>query len=164
MLRKFNLTDPDPLPGRDARKILLLVEFVPEDADHWGIFESMRGTSWAEGIEEVPAEALSHALHGRFLPLVRALGRDPRASARRITDEEGICALHKDCLTWDPDLCRPGGIKGSGKKKHGPPECYSPPLAEGTPGNTVEVFQRVVAAWKEGRHVLVVRGDGFNLA
>ena len=57
-----------------------------------------------------------------------------------------------------------GGSKGKGRRlKHGPPECYSPPVDESTPTGVVWTFQRVVFAWREGRHVVVVRGDGFNL-
>jgi hypothetical protein len=164
-VRPLDLTDPHPLPGREPERVLLLLEIVPEGTDHWGVLESLRGTSWGAGVEEVSSETLSHALHGRFLPLLQELGRDPRASARRVTSTEGECALQKTCLTWEPDLCRPGGAKGKGRRlKHGPPECYEPPLSASTPRAEVEVFQRVVLAWREGRHVVVVRGDGFNFA
>jgi hypothetical protein len=164
-VRFIDLTDPDPLPDRKAEKVMLLIEFVPEGSDHWGALESMRGTSWEGGIKEIPAEALSHALHGRLLPLTRALGRDPRASGRRVNADEGVCSQIKTCLTADKALCRPGGSKGKGRKlKQGPLDCYDPPLSEGTPGEVVEVFTRVALAWREGRYTVVVRGDGFNFA
>jgi len=164
-MRPLDLTDPSPLPGREPERVRLLMELVPEDADHWGVLESLRGTSWESGVKEVSAESLSHALHGRFLPLLQALGRDPRASARRVLPAEGECNLKASCLTWDAALCQPGGSKGKGRRlKHGPPACYEPPLSEGTPQEVVEALQRVVFAWREGRHVIVVRGDGFNLA
>jgi hypothetical protein len=164
-VRPLDLTDPHPLPGREPEKVLLLLEIVPEGADHWGVLESLRGTSWESGIKEITSEALSHALHGRFLPLLQELGRDPRASARRVSPEEGLCKLRRSCLIWDSDLCQPGGSKGKGRRlKHGPPECYEPPLSEGAPSSAVWTFQRVVFAWREGRHVVVVRGDGFNFA
>jgi hypothetical protein len=165
VVRPLDLTDPSPLPGREPEKVLLLLEVVPEDADHWGVLESLRGTTWEAGVKEITAESLSHALHGRFLPLLRELGRDPRASARRVADVEGVCKIGKGCLTWDEGLCRPGGSKGKGRRlKHGPPECYEPPLSDNAPMEAVEVFQRVVFAWREGRYVVVVRGDGFNVA
>ena len=163
-MRFIDLTDPDPLPDHKAEKVMLLIEFVPEGSDHWGVLESMRGTSWEGGIKEIPTEALSHALHGRLHPLTRALGRDPRASARRVNAEEGECALKGNCIGWKPTLCRPGGFSGKGyRRKEGPPECYEPPLSEDTPKGVVETFMRVLSAWREGRHVVVVRGDGFNL-
>ena len=163
-MRPLDLTDPNPPRGREPEQVLLLVEVVPEDADHWGALESLRGTSWETGITVIPAEALSHALHGRFQPLLQSLGRDPRASGRRVAPEEGMCAHIKTCMTPSSDLCRPGGSKGKGRRlKHGPPECYSPPVDESTPTGVVWTFQRVVFAWREGRHVVVVRGDGFNL-
>ena len=76
-MRPLDLTDPNPPRGNEPEQVLLLVEIVPEDAEHWGVLESLRGTSWEHGVKVIPAEALSHALHGRFLPLLRALGRDP---------------------------------------------------------------------------------------
>ena len=164
-MRALDLTDPNPPRGREPEQVLLLVEVVPEDVGHWGVLESLRGTTWEAGVKVIPAEDLSHALHGRLLPLLRALGRDPRASGRRVTTDEGMCAQVKECLTADKGLCRPGGRKGKGRKlQNGPPDCYDPPLSEGTPMKVVEVFQRVALAWREGRHTVVVRGDGFNFA
>lgn len=164
-MRSIDLVDPyPPRTGAQPERVLLLVEQVPEGADHWGVLESLRGTSWAAGVKEIPADALSHALHGRLLPLLQALGREPHASARRVTLEEGLCASRKGCIGWDPVLCRPGGVKGLGRKRVlGPPECYTPPLAEGTPVDILDLFVQVALAWKEGRHVVVVRGDGFNV-
>jgi hypothetical protein len=164
-VRPLDLTDPNPPRGREPEQVLLLVEIVPEDAEHWGALESLRGTSWEHGVKVIPAEDLSHALHGRFLPLLRALGRDPRASGRRVEPDEGVCSQIKTCLTADKGLCRPGGSKGKGRRlQHGPLDCYEPPLSEGTPGKVVEVFTRVALAWREGRYTVVVRGDGFNFA
>ena len=164
-MRPFDLTDPNPPRGREPEKVLLLIEIVPEDADHWGTLESLRGTSWEHGVKVLTAEALSHALHGRFLPLLRELGRDPRASGRRVKSEEGVCSQIKTCMTADKALCRPGGSKGKGRRlKHGPLDCYEPPLSEDTPSQIAEVFVRVALAWREGRYTVVVRGDGFNFA
>ncbi len=57
-----------------------------------------------------------------------------------------------------------GGLPGKGhRRKEGPPQCYEPPLAESTPRGVGETFMRVLSAWREGRHVVVVQGDGFNL-
>ncbi len=164
-MRPLDLTDPNPQRGREAEQVLLLVEVVPEDAAHWGVLESLRGTTWEAGVKVLPAEDLSHALHGRFLPLLRSLGRDPRASGRRVEPDEGVCSQIKTCLTADKGLCRPGGSKGKGRKlQHGPLDCYDPPLSEHTPSEVFEVFQRVALAWREGRHTVVVYGDGFNFS
>lgn len=163
-MRNLDLTDPTPLPGRDGETILLLIEHVPEGAEDWGVLESLRGTSWESGVREISGEAFSHALHGRFLPLLQELGRDPRASARRVSLDEGECRLKDMCIGWEKTFCHPGGHKGKGhRRKEGPPECYEPPLSQDTPAEVLEVFQRVSWAWKEGRHVVVVQGDGFNL-
>jgi hypothetical protein len=164
-VRLLDLTDPNPPRGRKPEQVLLLVEPVSEDSDHWGALESLRGTSWESGVKEISAESLSHALHGRFLPLLRALGREPQASGRRVIPEEGLCSLQGACVGWDSDMCRPGGSKISkGKRVHGPPDCYSPPLSEGASSEISEVFMRVAQAWRVGRYVVVVRGSGFNFA
>lgn len=164
-MRSLDLTDPNPPRGREPEQILLLMEIVPEDAEHWGALESLRGTSWEHGVKVIPSEDLAHALHGRFLPLLRSLGRDPRASGRRVAPDEGVCSQIKTCMTADKALCRPGGGRGNGRRlTHGPPECYTPPLSEDIPGQIAEVFTRVALAWREGRYTVVVRGDGFNFA
>lgn len=178
-MRPLDLTDPDPLPGHKPERVKLLCEFVNNDPRDprgegilppvqdflWGALESLRGTSWEAGVRVVPAAVLDHALHGRLTPLLRELGRDPKASARRVALEEGECALKGGCLGWTPSLCRPGGAEGKGRRrKEGPPDCYAPPLSDGTPVEVLEVFQRVAFAWREGRHVVVVYGTGFNFA
>jgi len=155
-LRKIDLTDTTGL--KDARYhgekiLLLLTEGTP---DNWGELEPLRGTSWEAGVERVSAEALSHALHNYYMPLLRELGRDPFASAKRVTKEEGECQAKGTCPTWDPKICRPGG-------RGNPSDCYDPPLSAGTPPEVLTLFRTVAAAWKEGRHTLVVLGEGFNI-
>lgn len=135
-----------------AEKILLLVTQGTED--HWGEFEPLRGTSWEAGVEVVSAEALSHALHKYPLPLLRELGREPSASAKRVTREEGECKMKDVCLTWNPSTCKPGPKV---------PDCYDPPLSEGTHIEIVNLFRTVAQAWKEGRHTVVAVGEGFNI-
>lgn len=125
----------------------------------WGDFELFRGTSWEHGIKSVSGEAYSHALHGFLLPLLRELGREPLYSGRKVLEEEGACKLKKACPLWSQDLCRPGGKKD---KEFGPPGCYEPPLDENSSPEVIELFRKVAFAWKEGRHTLVVEGNGFN--
>lgn len=163
-MRVVDLVDPNPLRGRQPEKVSLLVEYVSSKDPTWGVLECLRGTSWESGIKEIAAEAISHALHGRLLPLLRELGRDPQASARRVTPAEGLCGLRLECMAWDADFCKPGGCrKLKGKTQVGPPNCYQPPVERGTPFKTVEWMIQVALAWREGRHVVVVRGDGFNI-
>lgn len=160
MTREVSLTDPNPprLQRKNPEQVLLL--YTEGTADHWGDFEVFRGTTWEAGIRVVSAESLSNALHGLLLPLLRELGRDPRASAKRVSEAEGACALRGGCLAWDAALCRPGGQTS---KELGPPGCYEPPLDDATSPEVADMFRRVTAAWKEGRHTLVVVGSGFNL-
>lgn len=155
-MRRIDFTDTTGLT--DARykgeKILLLL--TEGSKEHWGELEPLRGTSWEAGVEMVSAESLSHALHGYFMPLLREIGRPPTASAKRVTAEEGECKSKDWCPTWDPTKCRPGG-EGC------PPDCYDPPLSPSEKAATVDLFRSVALAWKEGRHTIVVLGEGFNI-
>lgn len=135
------------------RILLLVTEGTKGD---WGELEPLRGTSWEAGVELVDAESFSHALHGHVLPLLRALGRDPSASGKRVSEAEGSCAMRGSCASWVADRCRPGG-------KGNPPACYEPPLSPGSGSSVTQLFRTVAAAWAEGRHTVVVVGEGFNL-
>jgi hypothetical protein len=152
-MRRIDLTDPTGNPRHPRRISLLLTEGAEDD---WGDFEPLRGTSWEVGVELIDADAISHALHGHFMPLIRALGREPYVSAKRVTAEEGECKSQDFCPTWNPEVCRPGG-KGC------PPDCYEPPLSEGTDLEIVNLFRIVTQAWKEGRRTVVSVGEGFNI-
>ena len=160
-MREIDITDPNPPAWlkNSPERILLLV--VRGTSDNWGAFEILRGSSWEEGVQVIPADALSEALHGRILPLQRILGRDPRASARRVTTEQGECVLKDGCIGWDPKACRPGG-RGKKKTDLCPPDCWEPPIDGGDP-KILEAFRRIALAWREGRHTVVVEGEGFNL-
>ncbi len=164
-MRTISITDPSPSKRQEEpEQVHLLVEVVPSGGGHWGVLESLRGTSWEQGIEVISAEILSHALHGRLQPLLAALGRDPRSSAKRVLETEGTCKSYKTCLSYDMGMCKPGGEKGKGwRRKSGPPGCYEAPLPDGTSSKVSDVFLQVAMAWKDGRHVVVVEGEGFNL-
>lgn len=155
-MRRIDLTDVSPRPdGRYSGEVILLL--VTEGTkENWGEFEPLRGTSWGAGVEVISAEAFSHALHRYYLPLQRELGRDPTASAKRVSAEEGECKAKGYCPSWDPKVCRPGG-------KGNPPDCYDPPLENGAALDIINLFRTVAQAWKEGRHTVVVVGEGFNI-
>jgi hypothetical protein len=158
-MRKVDLTGPPPKDGRkNPDKIFLLVTIGT--AEDWGEFEPLRGSTWAHGITVVSGESYSHALHGFFHPLQKELGRDPLASARRVSPKEGECLMREDCINWKPELCRPGGKL---KKEVGPPDCYYPPIESSPDDPTVKLLTEVVLAWKESRHTIVVDEQGaFN--
>lgn len=136
-------------------EVLLLVTVATKEA-RWGAFEGLRGTSWQKGITEVSGAAMSHALHGYVHPLVRELGRPPRANGKHVNDAEGACALHQGCIGWDTGHCRPGGK--AKKDQLGPPGCYEAPIM----GASL-IATRVCLAWKEGRHTIVVTSPEFSL-
>ena len=161
-MREVTLTDPNPPRWRenDPEKVLLLVT-LSDAGENWAELEPLRGTSWEAGVEVISAEAYSEALHGRILPLQKALGRDPRASARRVSAEEGECLLQDSCIGWDRKRCRPGG-RGKRKKDPSPPECWEAPLVGASPELSL-LFREVAMAWRAGRHTCVIVGGGFNL-
>lgn len=153
-MREVHLKDPLGLnPG---------VKLLSTEAEvgSWGEFEPLRGTTWGGGVRVVTAEAYSHALHGYLLPLLRELGRDPKSSAKKVSSDEGDCALKGSCAIWEEGFCRPGGRN---KKGEGPPGCYVPPLSKETSQDSLRLFSAVAQAWREGVYTLVVQGSGFNL-
>ena len=92
-MRSLKLTESeDRIPvGTEPESISVLVEFVSENSDNWGVLEPLRGTTWENGVSEIDADSFSHALHGRLPPLLEKLGRKPLYSARRVSDQEGMC-------------------------------------------------------------------------
>lgn len=162
-MRSIKLTESDTPTGIEPEVVKLLVEFVPEGSEDWGVLEPMRETSWEAGIQEVSADSLSHALHGRLNPLLSELKRSPHYSAKRVSDEQGICDLQGNCIKYEKGFCRPGSEKGRGwRRKVGPPSCYQPPISASS-ARYHDAFFKVAMAWKEGVYVVVVKGEGFNL-
>lgn len=133
--REITLTDPEQ--GR-----ILLMVALPVGDDPWGCLAPLRGTPWEAQVQVVSGEAFSHALHGWATPLMREIGRPPYVRADRIPPEAGRCILYGAC-GGASRFCRPGPKT---------PECYEA---------AVPVAVRMVLAWKEGRHVIVVQGPEF---
>jgi hypothetical protein len=140
----------------DTQGVILLLVTIATERASWGEFEPLQGTSWQHGITLVSGTAMSHALHGYHLPLVRELGRPPSANGKKVNDAEGACALSGGCLGWDTEHCRPSG--STKNKEVGPPDCYEAPIMGAT-----SVITRVCLAWKEGRHTVVVTSPEFSL-
>lgn len=156
-LRQIDLNDE---PQGTLR---LLVAFATPEAP-WGEYQCLHGTSWGQAITEVGGEALSHALHGWLLPLKRELGRDPLVSAKRVSGDDGECSLRGACVGWDAAFCRPGGKAPASTKEVGPPGCYEAPVNHESVGGREQALKnRLVSAWKEGRHSIVVTDSEFNV-
>lgn len=130
---------------------LKLMVVLPKDGDPWGVLAPIRDTVWSEQVQVVSGEVFSHALHGYWDPLMRAIGPEPRHRAKRIPLEQGQCALFEGCVGASPECC-PGGKT---------PGCYEPP---GIELDLAPLIAEVVFAWRDGRYVLVVEGESFNLA
>ena len=121
---------------------------TPVDGDPWGDLAPLRETPWGDLITVVSGEALSHALHGHVVPLVRELGPHPHRLSRRVADQR--CALWKGCVIAGDD-CQPGKTL---------PECYSAPDLS---LEAALAARAVALAWKEERYVIVVQGPEFSL-
>lgn len=135
---------------------ILLARPVLDDVggDPWGRLAPLReDPAWRNLIPEVSAEALSHALHGYVLPLLRESVREPLSSlraAQKSWPHAGACQERNACAAYAPATCRPLGR---------PPACYVPPsLPAGA-----AAAREVVHAWASGHRVLVPVGKEFVL-
>jgi len=140
--REFELDDPE-------QGILKLLVAIPQQGDPWGVLAPLRDTEWGQQIQVVDAEPYSHALHGWATPLVRVLGVKPKVRARRVV---AVCGLEKSCLGFKKGVCQPGLEL---------PGCYEAPFSD---HNLSLIASRVALAWREGRYVVVVEGEGFSLS
>jgi hypothetical protein len=123
---------------------------TPVDGDPWGELAPLRDTAWGDLIPEVEGTVFSHALHGHIMPLVRVLGRDPKALLRAIPEEHRPCKLRDGCVMHKVRVCHPCPKV---------PDCFMPSSLE---ESHVHLAGVVVRAWAEGRYVLVVRGPEFS--
>lgn len=137
------------LNDRQQGEILLAVP-IPHPDDPWGTLSVLRGTIWEGQIQVVSGSVMADAYHGHATPLARLLEREPRHMAKMIPDTEGACSLLQSCAMASA-TCRPGPKL---------PECYEAPLGDPSASH---MASRVALAWKEGRYVVVVVGDGWNL-
>ena len=144
-LRELDFVCPKEGPIR------LLIAYPEPDAP-WGGFTSFQNTPWAVLIREISNEALSHAYHGWFDPLLRELGPSPHARGRQIEQKHAECQAR--CIGWNANLCRVGGVGFRKKDPLGPPDCFTANLPNA---------ELVALLIREGRHPIVVMGDGFNL-
>lgn len=129
----------------EGQRPLDLAVVIPKGDDIWGVLAPLKDTAWGDELQIVPAEPLSHALHGWTVPLLRVLGTPPKVRARRFPEKEGRCALHQSCV-MAKDYCRPGPKL---------PDCYEAPLDD--PGAS-HLASMVALAWRDGRYVLLVEG------
>lgn len=126
-------------------EIRLLCPF-PSPGSPWGVLEPLRDTEWGTQVVTVSGAALSDAMHGWALPLMRQIGVKPSVHAKRISEEAGRCALSAKCIGSTPH-CRPGPNL---------PECYE------APGPYSALASTVALAWAEDRYVVVVEGAEFS--
>ena len=127
-----------------------LAVVIPKQGDIWGVLAPLKETPWGDEIWTVPGEAMSHALHGWTVPLLRVLGTPPRARAVRMSEKDGRCSLHETCV-MAKDYCRPSPQL---------PDCYEAPLKD---VRAAHLATLVALAWKEGRYVLLVEGEEHSL-
>lgn len=142
ILRDFHYVN---LQTKDWGEIKLLKPVIKKD-DIWGSLGILKGTFWEEGISIITVENYEHAVSGWGNPLANELGPSPEFLVKKIPKPEGFCALKvKDQCAIASSKCFPG--------KH-VPECYE---AQSEDSSISMVASLVVMAWKEGRHVVVIK-------
>lgn len=147
-VRAVDLTDPQ------WGTLKLLIAYPSEREGAWGTLTPLQGAKpWCDLVAQVPAEALSHALHGWATPLMKVIGRAPSALTRLVGRDAGECALKAECIGWNAKNCVP---------KAGAPSCWEPP--GDLPPEASALVGDMVRAWAEGRYVLVVVGQEFSLS
>jgi len=120
---------------------------IPRLQDAWGVLAPLRGTPWGDALPIVSGDAMSHALHGWAMPLVRELGATP---SNRGVGAPTRCSLYDSCITAAP-ACHPFGP---------PPECYEAPVE----GPAVLAANAVALEWAVGSWVVVVEGREWSLS
>lgn len=121
-----------------------------DEEDPWGQLSILKGTPWGDQLPIVSGEVFSHATHGHATPLMRVIGPPPEALLTKIQKKYRVCASSKNCIIYDPKVCHPC------KKM---PGCYVPP---GVNEEVAEAVGVVLAAWQEGRYVVIVEGPEFG--
>ena len=91
-------------------------------------------------------ELLSHALHGRVMPLFRELGAPPAARLRRKADQK--CSLADGRCVGATSNCYPCEKL---------PDCYNAPSSDPAISKAASI---VVSAWRMGFYVIVVTEEG----
>lgn len=127
-----------------------ILRILPNDDDPWGDLAPLRETIWAQGVQTVSGESLSHALHGWAIPLLDELGDRSHQRIRRMPKMWCELYTNKRCLIR-ASYCYPN------KKV---PECYT--VVPEFQGLQSAVY-KIVMAWKENRYVVVVEGEEFSL-
>lgn len=122
---------------------------VPDQESDWGVLACIKETPVGKLIPVVSGEDMSHALHGRILPLRRSIGREPQHILKKLKGD-WTCSLIKTCILARPDICKPHQKM---------PHCYNPPGHEGLPAHAIAT---VIRAWVDGRYVVVVEGAEFS--
>ena len=122
---------------------------IGKDGDRWGDFAPLKGTYFEDLIPLVSGEAMSHALHGYIVPLMKEIGPVPDALMRMIPKEHRYCAEEKCALRSSNCYPNPKMI-----------ECYIPPNLS---FEAQMVAQMIVLAWRENRFVVVVTEGEFSI-
>jgi hypothetical protein len=129
----------------------VLVLRTTPDPDPWGSLKCLRGTPWGDLISTVSGESMSHALHGYATPLMREIGRDPRALRNLVPEDVRLCHQIDECIMANEKTCHPCRLV---------PQCYRAPSKD----PEIQIAGGVVVlSWAEDRYVLVVEGSEFSL-
>ena len=123
---------------------LLIARPTPRGDEPWGVLAPLVGTPWEGLIQVVTGEALSHALHGWFKPLMDQLGPPPTLRLKRVPNEAKVCANARSCAIADA-RCMPNPKV---------PLCFEVPGDD----HVAELATALILLWREGYHVIVAIG------
>ena len=121
---------------------------IPRNGNPWGVLAPLKGTPWEAALPIVTGEAMSHALHGWSVPLVREIG--PKPGSRKVRGGTQ-CGLYAKCITAD-SKCHASGP---------PPDCYEAPLEDPVARRAATA---VALKWAEGAWVVIVEGPEWSLS
>ncbi len=128
---------------------VLLLRPIPRGDNIWGDLAPLQGTPWGDLLPTVTGEALSHALHGHIMPLMRQLGTPPRGLNQKVPSGYRWCDMRDNGCLIASSHCQPGPKL---------PACFVPPEVPPEAKMAVTV---VALAWAEGRYVILVEGPEF---
>lgn len=139
------------IKGSDHALDILIATPIHKGEDPWGAFACLKGTDWEGHIPVLHGEILTHALHGRVLPLLNAIGVAPDVHLRRL--KQHTCALYRQCAMADK-TCNPNNKV---------PACYAAPFGSSLDPEKAEKSEAasvVTLAWSKGYYVAVFTQEG----
>lgn len=131
------------IPSDPPIRLLTISESKGTWESEW---EPLKGTIFEGLFSHVDRRVIDEAIRGHVGPLVKSLGIPPEGALRKMPSRE--CGKRKSCIFYDNRKC----LLLSSKM----PWCFVPEGLDVTE-ELEPLVMEVLAAWKEPRHIVVVR-------